>query len=90
MDAEVDDGQDHHCVEEVHYTDEGLVEDAADCFWIADCEDVDEVIDLYGLHCQVEGEEHECWCKVDEEITKIKVENLHLKKEICDCHCFTC
>lgn len=90
MDTEVDDSQDHHCVEEVHDTYKCLVDYATDCLWITDCEDFDEVVNLYGLHCEMEGKQHECWCKVNQEITKVEVEDLHFKEEICHCHCFTC
>jgi hypothetical protein len=48
--AEIDNRENHQGVEEVHDAYEGLVDDAADCFRVADCEDVDEVANFNGLH----------------------------------------
>lgn len=90
MNTEVDDSKDHQCIEEVHDTYECLIDYTTDCLRICDCEDIDEVADLYGLHSEVEGEEHQCWCKVDEEITEVEVEDLHFEEEISHCHSFTC
>ena len=50
VDTEVDNRENHQHVEEIHYAYEGLVDYAADCFRVADCEDVDEVANFNGLH----------------------------------------
>ena len=89
VDAQEDHPKEHDCVEEIHYIDEGGEDDAAHAVGVVDLEQLDQVLLLYGLHRQVEGEQQNGRSEVHQQVGKVQVKDLHLQEYVSPPHLLT-
>ena len=79
----------HNCIEEIHYVDEGRKYDASHTVRIVDLKNIGKVLLFDCRHGEMEGEKQDGGGEVDQKIGKVKIENLHLEKNISPPHLLT-
>jgi hypothetical protein len=89
VDAQEDHAKEHDCVEEVHDVDEGGKDDASHAVGVVDLEQLDQVLLLYCLHRQVEGEQQNGRSEVHKQVGKVQVKDLHLQEDVSPPHLLT-
>jgi hypothetical protein len=90
MNAKEDNGHYHQSIQKVHNVHKSSVNYATDSGRICYRENATEIVIMDCLHGKVESKEHQRRSKIDQEVTEIKVENLHFEEEIGNGHLGTC